>query len=200
MDAAATLQEQGIRSQHNLSYLKQCFDYDGGKNRFFWKERPSDHFATRVGREPSDAARAFNRRNAGKEALRTKHNHGYWYGSIDGVNYLAHRVVFLFERGRWPLPNMVIDHINGDPSDNRINNLREVFQAENCRNSSFPSVNTSGHMNIAWDRARAKWRVSISGRTIGRFEDLSIAIARRDEALKSKGYHPNHGRKPGCQP
>lgn len=194
MTVSATLQDAGIRQQVCLQYLKECFEYSESDARFFWKERPSHHFASVLGRCPSEASKAFNSRNAGKEALRTKHNYGYWFGRIDGVNFLAHRVVFLFEHERWPLPGMVIDHINGDPSDNRACNLREVKQSENNKNKSVPSTNTSGHMNIAWDLDRQKWRVSVAGRTVGRFKELSIAIAMRDEALKNKGFHKNHGR------
>ena len=50
---------------------------------------------------------------------------------------LAHRVAFLLMEGRWP--EGVIDHINGDPADNRWVNLRHVTAAENHVNTGQPT-------------------------------------------------------------
>jgi hypothetical protein len=52
--------------------------------------------------------------------------------TIDGVNYPAHRLAWLYVTGRWPHPE--IDHIDGDRTNNRFANLREVTHSENMRN------------------------------------------------------------------
>ena len=53
---------------------------------------------------------------------------GYRAIMVKGTLYLAHRVVYYWHTGEWP---DVIDHINGDRADNRIENLRSVSQLAN---------------------------------------------------------------------
>jgi hypothetical protein len=50
-----------------------------------------------------------------------------------GRTFLAHRVAWFFAHGEWPSKH--IDHINGDPSDNRIGNLRLADVWQNRANS-----------------------------------------------------------------
>lgn len=57
---------------------------------------------------------------------------GYLQIQIDQKRYSAHRLAWLYTYGRFP--EEFIDHINGNPSDNRIVNLREVTQRENLQN------------------------------------------------------------------
>lgn len=57
---------------------------------------------------------------------------GYIQIRVDFKKYYAHRLAWLFVYGEFP-PG-VIDHINGDTSDNRIANLRCVTQQENIKN------------------------------------------------------------------
>jgi HNH endonuclease len=45
---------------------------------------------------------------------------------------LCHRAAFAIFHGRWPLAEL--DHVNGDPADNRLANLREATHAENAQN------------------------------------------------------------------
>ena len=50
-----------------------------------------------------------------------------------------------------------IDHINGDPLDNRIENLRVVPPSENAMNRGPTINNTSGYKGVFWDESRQKW-------------------------------------------
>ena len=72
-----------------------------------------------------------------------KKGHGAGYVSINcgGVVYLAHRLAWLYVTGEWP--KQLIDHINGDPADNRFCNLRDVSQVENQQNRRKPKHGTT---------------------------------------------------------
>ena len=121
---------------------------------------------------------------------------GYRRVQIQGASYSAHRLAWLYTHGRWP--NGQIDHINGDKSDNRLENLREVSNAENGRNTKRRSTNTSGTMGVHWDKAAGKWRarIDVDGATkhLGLFENKQDAIDTRKAAEIEFGYHENHGR------
>lgn len=61
----------------------------------------------------------------------------YWYVNLthNGIkkDYRVHRLVYITYKGNIP-KNMVIDHIDGNTSNNNINNLRCVTQSKNCQN------------------------------------------------------------------
>lgn len=89
-----------------------------------------------------------------------------------------------------------IDHINGDPSDNRLENLRNVSHEVNGRNLARRKNNTSGVTGVS--RHGSKWvaRICPSRRTIyiGIFDSFDDAVAARRAAEVKYGYHPNRGR------
>lgn len=70
------------------------------------------------------------------------HNKGYLQITIDGENFLAHRLVWLYVYGKWPQNQ--IDHINRNKKDNRILNLRDVSNSTNQMNIGLRSHNSSG--------------------------------------------------------
>lgn len=57
---------------------------------------------------------------------------GYVGIRIDYQMYAAHRLAWFYVYGEWPQHS--IDHINGNPSDNRIANLRDVPHVVNMQN------------------------------------------------------------------
>ncbi len=70
-------------------------------------------------------------------------------------------------------PNIKVDHINGNPLDNRRKNLRICSNAENSKNQDLRDTNTSGYKGVTWDKARKKWKawimVNYKGINLGRF-------------------------------
>lgn len=93
--------------------------------------------------------------------------------TVDSVEYMAHRLAWLYVYGNWP--NGVIDHINGDPSDNRLCNLRDVTPEQNSQNKrKATSVSTTGMLGVENEKNRGLYRavITISGKKkfIGRFK------------------------------
>lgn len=70
---------------------------------------------------------------------------GYLRIGILGKTYLAHRLVWLYMYGEFPT---IIDHINGNKVDNRLENLRECTASQNLHNREKPSSNTSGYKGV----------------------------------------------------
>jgi hypothetical protein len=105
---------------------------------------------------------------------------------INGYLYLSHRLAWLYMTGEWP--NDVIDHINGDSSDNRYCNLRSCSQMQNTWNAKLSIKNTSGHKGVSWSKERKKWVVMIKSgdkyKHIGRFIKKQDAINAMESARR----------------
>lgn len=108
----------------------------------------------------------------------------------------AHRVAWLLIHGKWP--EHQIDHINGNPSDNRLINLREVNNQENHKNMKRHKGNKSGYTGVYWNTAVNKWQayICIDGvqTYLGVFDDVEEAAKVRADAEEMAKYHKNHGR------
>jgi hypothetical protein len=103
---------------------------------------------------------------------------GYLAIGFKGKNYLGHQLIwFLCYREVADL----LDHIDRNPSNNRIENLRRADKRLNSLNRDAPSNSKSGKAGVSWDSARNKWTVrwkETSGKYsfLGYFEDLNTAI------------------------
>ena len=102
--------------------------------------------------------------------------HGSHYPrmAVDGYRYYAHHLAWLYMTGAFPV--MEIDHRNGDKSDYRWCNLREVTSTENKQNQRRAQAgSSSGLLGVSWDTARNKWAARIKvGKVykyLGRFAD-----------------------------
>ena len=94
----------------------------------------------------------------------------------------------------------VIDHIDGNPINNSLNNLRVTTQAMNTRNGSMRSNNTSGYNGINWNKASNSYvvRLFIDGKRqyLGQRTTLEEAIILRNsynQARYNNGFTKRHG-------
>lgn len=151
--------------------LRKLLSYDPSTGELRWKPRP-------------EGPKEWNTQNAGKVALNTLHSDGYRMGKIKGIRMYAHRVAWVLHNGQWP--KNIIDHINGDRSDNRISNLRDASASDNAKNVRNQK-RKSGIPCVLWVEGAQKWRVrtNINGvrRQIGSFHCIGHAM----QSLNHKG-------------
>ena len=86
---------------------------------------------------------------------------GYVVLYVCGKLYKAHRLAYLLEYGHLP---KVVDHINGNRSDNRILNLRGCTHAENLKNTGISPRNTSGLKGVSPHKGRWKAMITSNGK------------------------------------
>jgi len=87
-------------------------------------------------------------------------NRGYLNGQIDGKKYLVHRIIYYMYHGHID-DTMQIDHIDGNPVNNRIENLRLVTRSQNQHNQKIPKNNTSGVKGVGWNKAKMKFKANL---------------------------------------
>ena len=159
-------------------YLKSILDYEPETGIFRWKESLN------------------NRVRMGAEAG-TLRKDGYRRIKINGKNYFGHRLAWLSVYGKFP--TKFIDHINGDKSDNRITNLRDVTRQQNQFNRGKTRNNTSGYKGVSFYKHAKKFaaRIKIDGKLkyLGLFdskEEASDAYKRAAKELHGEYYNDNY--------
>lgn len=143
------------------SCLKELYDYRDGK--FFWRIKPCNWI------------------NIGDEAG-SRRTDGYYVIRIKGISYLLHRLIYLFHHGFIP---DLIDHIDQNPSNNKIENLRPSDKKKNAYNTGLYSHNKSGVRGVSWCSKQKKWTVRFKHDDKylfgGYFTDIEQAREKRQE-------------------
>lgn len=116
---------------------------------------------------------------------------GRWQIQVDSRLYKAHRLAWFYVYGKWPEDQL--DHIDGNPLNNRLSNLRECSQTQNQQNQFKPKAhNKTGYLGVSWDSSRKKYaaRIRVDGKYkyLGRFDSVEEAAQSYLEAKRK--YHP----------
>lgn len=170
--------------------ILEILSYDPDTGVFTWKARTAECFVN------EGSCKAWNSRYAGKEAGGIDRK-GYRVLHIGSDLYKAHRLAWKCHFGVEPDQ---IDHVNGIKDDNSIANLRDVSNAENCRNTAIPRNNSSGAIGVSKYEFKGKllWlariRVNDKLKHLGYFDNFDDAVTARKLAESQMGFHPNHGR------
>jgi hypothetical protein len=132
-------------------------------------------------------------KDSGKSAVIKAGKKRYERITIDGKVHTLHRMIFLWNHGYLPA---TIDHIDGDRDNNRIENLREATQQQNCLNRKHHSNSKSPYKNVYWNQAAKKWAVAMSinqkRNYFGVFDDVELADLVATEARNL--YHGQYAR------
>ncbi len=83
---------------------------------------------------------------------------GYVKCSILGKQTHTHRLAFLYMTGSIPKE---VDHIDGDRSNNRWNNLREVTRGQNQYNSKLHRDSTSNVKGLSYHKENGVWKACV---------------------------------------
>lgn len=109
------------------------------------------------------------------------HNQGYIQICIRRKKYLLHRIIWFYHYGYWPGQ---LDHIDGDRSNNRLENLRECSYSQNHGNKRLNRNNTSGAKGVTLNKATRKWRAQLAHRYVGEYATFAEAVAAYDAAAR----------------
>lgn len=122
-------------------------------------------------------------------------SNGYRYVFANGKQVKSCRLAWYFNFGEWP--NFQIDHVNGDRSDDRIENLRDVTSSENNKNRKKPNTNKTGVIGVCLTACGYQAYIYRDNKKIhlGTYECITAAIVSRKLAEIKYGFHKNHGRK-----
>ena len=97
---------------------------------------------------------------------------GYLKALINRKPYRLHRIIFMMHHGYLP---KYIDHIDGNPANNRIDNLRAATSSQNNLNRGKHKRNTSGYKGVTWVATQSRYsaRIAIGNKRLflGYFDD-----------------------------
>lgn len=112
---------------------------------------------------------------------------GYLRITLDHKDYLAHRLAWVWCYGVWP--KYYIDHINHNPADNRIINLREATGAQNQANRGVSKNNTSGFKGVRYYKKTGRWAAAIQIGTFNTAEEAHAAYSRVAMLIQGEFFH-----------
>ena len=169
-----------------LNYNQDIF-----KKLFYYDETSPSGLRYKV----SNNCKGPNKRNAGDHVGSIRHNR-MWVVKVNNKDYVIHRIVWYLNFGNIP-KDLVIDHINGNSLDNRLDNLRLTSQQINNANRSMQSNNRSGKTGVYFEISSQKWKVQWveNGKyRTKRFISFDDACQYRDKMIHNIGYYTErHG-------
>jgi hypothetical protein len=161
----------------------EYFTYDTETGILRWKSRPRGRrgWNTRFAGTEAGCRKLYSDHRKGRHAIQV---------SVMGRIYRAHRIIWEMMIGEIP-HGLEIDHIDCDPWNNKLGNLRLCNRSENMMNRRTPKHNTSGYKGVSWQSYYKEWRVQIKtgGRTIHIGMYATKELAAEAYASAAEKYH-----------
>lgn len=153
--------------------LKSVLNYDPDTGIFTWavdRKGPGAKIGARAG---------------------SQHKHGYRTIKVNQVTYAEHHLAWLYVHGILP---EYVDHIDRDPSNNRITNIRPVSRSQNQQNRLVQSNNKIGVKGVHYNEKFDKYFTTITLNGVvqrANFKDLGEAKAwRASKELELHTHRP----------
>lgn len=113
----------------SAEYLHQCFEYEAVSGALRWRHRPVEHFKN------VRASIAWNAKHVG-EPVGSLLSSGYLHTSLGRRKFYLSRIIYKMHCGTDP---QIVDHIDRNQANNRIENLRSVNSQQSRQNAIKPS-------------------------------------------------------------
>ena len=156
-------------------FLQHFFRYEDG-NLYVKKELPRKATIEYDENGSMILKRQLPKRKVGEKIGTTSSKDGYSKALILSKMYGVHRLIFLYHHGYFPKE---VDHIDNDPRNNRIENLRDANKNQNCYNTKLRTDNTSGVKGVSWSKVKKKWvtQLTVDGKLkrFGFYNDIDYA-------------------------
>lgn len=167
-----------MSARHDLTQeaLREALSYDAETGAFKW----------RVGK---------GNVVAGTIAGSVRRSTGYHEIRINGHRYHSHRLAWLYVHGKWP--RAMVDHIDGNKTNNRIANLREATRSQNMAAAAAPKDAVVGVKGVRRKGKRYAAQIGKDGKSywLGTFDTIEEAAAAYDNAAKRLYGEYAHHRK-----
>ena len=155
--------------QERTIFIKEHLSYDGVSGKITWKKSPN--YGVSVGQKAGYI-----------DSL------GYLRISVKSSVYFGHRIAWLLAYNKWP--TKIIDHINGNPSDNSLKNLREATQRENQQNQK--THRAGGLPGVYYNKRQQVYFAQVTKDKkhyfIGRFKTKDEGHSAYLKFIKKKGW------------
>lgn len=179
-----------------MSNYHELFVYNPETGQLVWKERPRHHFSS------DKAWKVFNTAMAGRVA---GHKQVRANGDRQSINVRtfsgcgikrAHRVIWEMMTGQSLPKNVLIDHIDGDPWNNKWSNLRLAMPHQNQFNAKRRRDNKSGIKGVSYVHRDKRWaaQIRVAGKRISLGHHITKGLAAVARAKAALRYHGQFAR------
>ena len=155
------------KARPTIEELREYLDYDPETGALTWKKRPGF------------------RVQQGAPICSGLNSKGYKQLQFRGTKFEAHRVAFALHHGRWPSP--CCDHIDGNPLNNRADNLRECSVSQNAQNRATQRNSATGVKGVRQHGSGYQAQVRLNGAIYSkwfcRLEDAAAYVMQLREQL-----------------